>query len=423
MRTSRMHRIQKPAGLRSLGDERGALMIIAIVFVVVFTILGVAIYYLVASQVRSTETERTDVKSFNVAEAGVDAGMLALKLDWPRSEPGTSVDQSIIVTALRSTNSGLYLPKVGGVEDASKLLQVTIYDNVDPATGQTTSVANPAAPKWDSNDNGPGKAKGDGKMFIDSTAYVGNDRHRIIVLAEKQKWNFNFPAPLALWAGVVDSNGQGLEISVEYTDDPSKPVLYDVHDSQHKGLDISAGVQQTPQSGNFASVCSDKQLVELEKAARDRQTYFEGTAGAAAASAFLDSGAARGAIVYVKADTGITLSGDKQIGTEDEPVVVIIDSRNAPAGTVNTWDMKGTADLYGILVTVGDSTLRGTCSVHGAMYVSGKLDNMGNGNCGEIQYNQKCIANINRQFVISVNLVPNTWEEYTLPNQPSTSTT
>ena len=35
--------------------------------------------------------------------------------------------------------------------------------------------------------------------------------------------------------------------------------------------------------------------------------------------------------------------------------------------------------------------------------------------------NDDVIANLNRQYVISVNIVPNTWEEYTIAASPSTT--
>ena len=46
--------------------------------------------------------------------------------------------------------------------------------------------------------------------------------------------------------------------------------------------------------------------------------------------------------------------------------------------------------------------------------------NKGTGSSGEINYNEKVIANINAQYTISVNIVPNTWEEYTLPKTSTT---
>ncbi len=387
---------------------RGSVVIIAMVFVLVFATLGVALYSLIASQTRAAETERTDVKAFNVAEAGIDAGMLSLKLNWPSnaSEPA-SVDVNLLRAALRSINPGLWLPtKEGspaGTPVAAEFLNVLIYDNVDPDTGETTTVADPSAPAWDSN--------GDGRMFIDSTANVDNDRHRILVLAERQVWNLMFPASLALWASAVDSNGQGFEI---YIEKGTAPIYYDVHDALHKGVDPQppTDVLALATPTDFEDVVSEQLRASLEKIARDRGTYFEGTDAGSQASAFLATTSARGQVVYVRSDTAVTISGNTQIGTEEEPVVLVIDT---PDGATNTWDLRGTGDFWGILVTIGHSTLRGTSGIHGALYCSGIVSNKGGGSSGEIAYNQEVINNINRYYVVSVNLVANTWEEYTLP--------
>ena len=385
------------AGIRG---QQGIVIIAAMVFIMIFAILGGALYWLVYSQTRATDTERVDVKAFNVAEAGVDAGMLDLRLNWPRrSTDVATVDNALLKTTLQNTTSGLWDPKRSPV---SEFLQVTIYDNVDHLTGDTTTVADSLAPKWDSNN--------DGQMFVDSTGNVGDDRHRILILAQRQKWQLAFPANLALWAGVVDSNGQGLEIRIE---DGTPPIYYDVHDAQHKGLDPippSDVLAATPTS--FENVVSTQTRQALMKIAQDQHTYFSGATAADDASAFLASANAGGKVVYIKSTTAVTISGNTQVGSVDEPVVCVIDT---PDGSDNTWDFKGTADFYGIMVTVGNSTLRGTTGVHGAMYCSGTLANMGNGQCGEINYNEKCINNINGQYVIDVNIVPNTWEEYTLP--------
>jgi hypothetical protein len=330
--------------------------------------------------------------------------MLSLRLTWPRHSGLTAtVQQDLVVDALRSINSGLYLPTENGVETPGEFLQVSLYDNVDPDTGLTTVVADASAPAWDSN--------GDGKMFIDSTANVGDDRHRILVLAERQTWQFAFPAPLALWAGTVDSNGQGLEIMIE---DGPETIFYDVHDAQHKGVDPQPPdrVLSVPSPTKFEEVCSTQQAADLKRAAQTNGTYFSGPNASDDATDFLNSPKAPGSVIYVESDDAVVLEGDGQIGTEDDPILVLFDT---PAGTENVFDIRGTGDFWGIVVTIGNSTLRGTAAVHGAMYCSGTLSNKGNGSCGEIRFNQKCITNINRQFVISVHLVPNTWEEYTLP--------
>jgi hypothetical protein len=382
--------------------QDGVAMIVAIAFVMVFVILGGALFWLVSSQTRATDTERVDVKSFNVAEAGIDAGMLTLRLNWPwhsNDDASAAVTGAALKTALQEGNPGLWDPKRSSPVD---FLKITIYDNVDSA-GNTTKVADP-------NNGYTYDKNGDGKMFVDATANVGDNRRRILTLAECQKWQLAFPAALALWAGVVDSNGQGLEIRIE---DGTPPIYYDVHDAQHKGLTPNPPDQvlaATPTS--FENVVSTQTRKALMKIAQSQQTYFSGPNAAAAASAFLTSGNANGKVVYIKADSAVTIAGNSQVGNVDEPVVCVIDT---PDGSDNTWDFKGTADFWGVLVTIGNSTLRGTSGIHGAMYCSGTLANKGNGSCGEINYNAKCISNINSQYVIDVNAVPNTWEEYTLP--------
>jgi hypothetical protein len=381
-------------------ENRGSVIVVAMVFILVFIVLGGALYWLVYSQTHATEIERTDVKSFNVAEAGIDAGMLALKLDWPRwSTDEATVDTALLKTTLQSSTSGLWDPKRSS---PLEFLNVTIYDNVNHVTGETTTVADPDAPRWDSN--------GDGQMFVDSTANVDDDRHRILILAEAQRWQLSFPAGLALWAGVVDSNGQGLEIRME---EGTPPIYYDVHDAQHKGVDPQPPTDvlaATPTS--FESVVSTQTQQALMKIAQDQHTYFSGSAAGADASAFLATGEANGKVVYIKSDTAVVLSGNTQVGTEDQPVLIVLDT---PDGTVNAWDLRGTGDFYGILVTLGNNELRGTSAMHGALYCSGMISNKGNGSSGEINYNRKVIDAINGQYVIDVNIVPNTWEEYTLP--------
>jgi len=394
-----------------LRNQQGAVIVIAMIFVMIFTILGVALYWLINSQTHSTELERTDIKAFNVAEAGIDAGMLSLKLDWPsRSADTASVDNALLKTSIQENTTGLWDPKNSS---PSEFLQVTMYDNVDTTAGgppyPTTSVADPAAPRWDSN--------ADGKMFVDSTGNVDDDRHRILILAQRQDWRLTFAPKLALWASLVDSNGQGLEVMIE---NGTPPVYYDVHDVEHKGLDVGEGCFNTLTSTAFSEVITEAQRHALEVIARGQKTYFEGPAGTSAANTLLADGGANGKVVYVKSSSSVVLGGDKQIGTEEEPVVVVIDTRDAPAGTINGWDIRGEAKFYGVLVTIGNCELRGTCSNHGALYCSGTLKNDGNGSSGEILYNQKVINNINSQYVINVNIVPNTWEEYTLPRTSTT---
>ncbi len=400
------HESRRDCRLSRLHSENGSMIVIAMMFVLIFIAMGVALYWLIGSQMRATETERTDVKAFNVAEAGIDAGMLALKLAWPtESGQQVPVDNALLKTSIQGDET---LSKLWDPNNPSEFIDVQIYDNVD-AAGNTTSVPNPditTRQLWDSNH--------DGRMFVDASANVDNDRPRILIQAEKQKWELTFPQTMALYANVVDSNGQGMGIALE---NGTPPALYDVHYSLGKGIDPKANVEPVDSPTSFDDIFNDALCRALEGLAVSQGTYYT---SAAKAQTDLVSGKLNGKVVYIDVATAIEIASSKQIGTEDQPIAVVIDTRDAPAGTIVGWDMKGSADFWGILVTIGNSILRGTCSTHGALYCSGTLKNAGNGSSEELYYNAKVIMNINREYTISVNIVPNTWEEYTLPRTSTT---
>lgn len=398
---------------RQARSEEGVTVVVAMVFVMIFLIMGVALFWLVIAQTRSTETERTDVKAFNVAEAGVDAGMLALKLDWPDRASDTAVmDDAALKTVIKENTTGLWDPSRS---DPAEFIQVRMYDNVD-VNGLTTTVAYPDAPTWDSN--------GDGLMFVDSSANVDDDRHRILILAQRQSWNLTFPN-VAMYAANAGGNGSiGLRLRINYAPDIDDLVQVNIsNDLIKKGiwlddLDDPRWAPDYPESSaTFDSVVNDALLRSLKGIASNQGSYFTDVTEA---QNFLYSGAAGAKVVYIESSTAVNLTGTAQIGSIEEPVVVVIDT---PEGTNNGWDQRGTVDFFGAVVVRGNIEVRGTSGVFGGMIASGDIESRGLGTTWEINYDQRIFDAINGQYVISVNIVPNTWEEYTLPRDGNTTTT
>lgn len=408
----------------------GAVMVVAIAFVAVFLILGAALYMLTTSQIKATELERTEVKAFNVAEAGIDAGLLALRLNWPAHEPASEedtigVDAEQLKQTLQEAVPSLWDPTRS---DPSEFLQVKIYDNVDKE-GTTTSVAYPSAPKWDSN--------GDNQMFVDASSNVDDDRHRIIVLAERQRLDLGLGG-YALLAGKIRFNAQGQgggqKIRINIDQDGQEGVTADVtcggvidqHGNDEpdwgKAIELNSdGLELNTYFPGVDHLITDVLKGDLMRAAQAMGSYFEGSDAATQAEDYMESGNADGKIVYVKSDGNVALTlrpsqgNDNQIGSVSEPVVLVID---APDGSTHQlYDQGGNIRFNGVVIVLGDTTLRGTCSIHGALYCTGTLDNNGVGADDEIYYNQSIIDRINRQYTLGVSTVPNTWEEYTLPRE------
>ena len=398
-----------------LRNDAGAVIVVAMVFVMVFTILGVALYALVTSQRRSTEMERSDVKSFNVAEAGVDAGMMALKMTWPDSNKNQLILNDDFNEELKTwiqadpTTSKLWDPS--NPDRVTEFVQVAVYDNVLKSTGVTTSVPPEMSERvyWDSNENPLDPSNpGDNRMFVDCTANVDNNRHRIVILAERQVYPAFFDANVAFYAGTITGR-PGIRAKIE---NGTPPVYHDVGAggnnsmSQHKNSNPCDPWPYGHQ--DFDDIVSEATRAMLEKIAWDQGTYFAGDNAEREAKAHFLSDDAPGSIIYVKSDTGVSLTGNTEVGTVEKPVLVVLDT---PDLSKNEVGAGGTAGFTGIVICLGNTSLWGTSSIHGALYCQGSVDQSGFGNDCEIMYRQDVLDNFNGEYTMSVNIVPNTWQE------------
>ncbi|MBN1629786.1 MAG: hypothetical protein JW990_08480, partial [Thermoleophilia bacterium] len=307
---------------------------------------------------------------------------------------------AILKSTIQDSTDGLYDPTRS---DASEFIQVLVYDNVD-SDGDTTTVAYPDAPTWDSN--------ADDLMFVDARSNVDDDRHRILTMAQRESWGLDFDT-FALVCNTIDANGQGASILIDDVDEGNTP-YYDINNAMGKGInEADTEVDPSPTNVEFDDFITDGLVTKLLLIAQDAGTYYEGEVGgesaAARASDDLDAGLLDGKVIYVKADEAVVLSGNRQIGSIEQPVVLIIDT---PSGSANELSIRGTDDFYGIVIVLGNSTLKGTAAIHGSVYVSGTLNSDGTGHNGEIYYSDAVRKAINRQYTLAVKLVPNSWEEY-----------
>ena len=183
-------------GLASARDQKGSVIIIVMMFALVFLIIGSALFVLVRSSNSGTALERKDVKAFNVAEAGVDAALVSLRVSWPRASGESVTVDPIEFRSFYSDTKEFPDPSHG------QFIEAVTYDNTpdNPTSDPSKRVT------YDSN--------GDDKMWIDSEGDVDNARHRILVLAERLKLPVEIP-DVALVANTAGGNGQGLDVSVD----------------------------------------------------------------------------------------------------------------------------------------------------------------------------------------------------------------
>ena len=155
-------------------------------------------------------------------------------------------------------------------------------------------------------------------MWVDSAANVDNDRHRILVLAERGTWHLAFPL-IAMYADTVGANGQGLRVAVDarntdplpvdVEDPPGSGVIKQVAPAYYngttaKGVNLLDGIGGNPGNpGTFEDWISTGLMGAVKGIAQANGTYFT---DAAAAQDFLSNGDTAGAIMYVEETTAVS---------------------------------------------------------------------------------------------------------------------
>ena len=295
----------------------------------------------------------------------------------------------------------------------------------DPSHGQfieaLTYDNTPDNPTSDPSKRVTYDSNGDDKMWIDSEGDVDDARHRILVLAERLKMPVELP-DVALVANTAGGNGQGLDVSVDpdyRAVNGSIPAggalaVYTGKGAFNKdicpGADISV---VTVPTNPFSDYVPDSLIAILKRMAQRAtpQSFFDDTNGAsAAASAFLsDPDTGPGSVVYLESsEDPITIGGNTPMGSPERPAIVVVDTLNSG----HAIDWRGTSQFYGVVIVVGDAMLRGTHDIRGCVLSAGAVENKGGPG---VRYNGDYIRRLNEQHTLSVALVPNTWEEYTVP--------
>ncbi len=397
----------RPGRVR-LTTSDGSAVIIAMMFILVMLGLGVALFTLIKFSINGTELERKEVKAFNVAEAGIDAGMLALKLEWP-DQIATTVD----AVALRN-HFDANVFRDPSRSSPSEFIQVALYDN----NGTTDySDANPAVDLDSESASGPGDPRGDDMMWVDSRANVDDDRHRILVLAKRERWNLNLPNK-ALFASTLMAN-PNVRVAVDSASTPPSQTDLAVYSAPDpRDVELLDGVTQYAGAPDWSQWITSGTTGKLQSVAKASGTYFDDDPGTPYPSIaegvdLLVNGDPSGKIIYLKSSTAIEIAGNTQIATREHPVVLVMDT---PSTVTNALDFRGTADFYGVVISLSNLQARGTSSFYGSVLCAGQFDNRGRGVSPEINYNGDIIAMLSRKFTMSVSIVPNTWQEYTVPN-------
>lgn len=379
-------------------NERGSGLIMLIGVTSALAILAVSLVTLTANAGFFTQTDRTRAKSFNVAEAGLDAGMAVIGPKWP------IVRYGVIPSPLPSVDTTTFSNQFSTSEFArttgKPFADVQFYDNSGPN--------NNTGPHYDAN--------GDGQMYIDSQSTVNGTTSRVRALIASVPVTMGLPHGIALYAGGdLRSHGGGTTIDTEVLPQGSSSVTVWVggsftangnNDFASNVNTLGPNVTPNPQPIPPASaIFSDALMAELLDAAQSQGRYYTDVSAATAALA-------TGPLVYIKTTGDITITAN---GTFNGDGVSLPTSPAPPPGILivdgGGVTFHGTPTYYGVVICRGGFIDVGNASIHGMVVSLDPTKGSDIGGSEQIVYNDNVVMNVNSVVPFSAKIVQDTWRQ------------
>jgi hypothetical protein len=363
--------------------ERGSSLILIIGVVAALAVLAAALVILTMNVLHNTARHTTQARTFNIAEAALDAGQAAAWVNWP-SEDTTP------------TLPGDFAAKFPGSS-----LTVTYYD--DDNSGDPS-------PEMVMDDHGD--VNGNSLMWIVAEADSGGRKAKVMALVEKITYTVTLKEGVALY---TDSNGifKGTgNQPVMGVDPPSTSAVAYVRGTinQNGQSDISNITMNPDTTTTMSTVFPDEILAALIEKSKGDGKYFTNAAAIPSNIWATDP-----RVVVVEngdvdlkhiPNTDTDANGADSIWSANHPGILIVLN-----GNVECSGQKKT--LYGIVYILGGVLLTGNAEIHGMVVAKGVVDLRGT---RAVNYNQDVISNLNKPVIQSVRIRPGTWRELNAGN-------
>jgi formylmethanofuran dehydrogenase subunit C len=343
--------------------QEGSALLLVIGVVAALAILATTLVMVTANVQGGSAADRTETKAFNVAEAGLDTAIYTLGTAWPADvdSPSLGVDTE----AFRLDFSESEYPQPGSGE----FLVVDVYDNLSPID---------ASVHWDSGGPDGTASGGDGIMWIESQAGVGDKSARIRTQVQMQTIGITTLAPgVAVYSGGDGEKGGSGDISSPVVNgQPTGAVYISGEFDEHTSGDLTtvniyvgAEGDEIPPLEMFMPDSVVQSLVSASKAAQPTATPANTHSG--------EWRPAEGTYpnpIVVNGDLKITGSGNYVFGS----VYVTGDVNISTSGDISfgalyvggDLDFSGSSDLaWGPVYVDGDISMTGSRNLNTTLIV------------------------------------------------------
>jgi type II secretory pathway pseudopilin PulG len=402
--------------------QLGSSLVLLLGIVATLAILTVTLVAVLTNAQGNTARERSQAKSFHVAEAALDAAMANISHTWPSAAPvpfPTAAFQDEFKPAASTTQPEYPGPTGADVPD----VKVVYFDNSDTSGDGKINT-----------DDADYDANGDQMIYVVAQAGVLKRSTRVQGLVFRSDFEPQIPMANVLWCSNLKNSGGGggvmPKIYVENSDPLSNgevavDVKYNI-DDYNKGIvdtsQIDAQFGSPPVKGHNSPKPLDEayppgardSVVTLAKTVGryfDADNASPGLTPLETAEASLESeygGPGLAGLTVVRQTTPVqtfSLLGNEQLNAPpSDPGFLFL------LGGVN-FEIGGTAAFFGLLYVDGGkvTVAHGTPTIHGSMFVTGDVEFKGD---GKLAFSYLALSGlVAKQYPSFVSMVPNTWRE------------
>lgn len=392
--------------------QRGSSMVLLLGIIATLAILATSLVAVIANAQHNTSRERSQAKSFHVAEAALDAAMANVAHQWPLGPSATPVPfptDAFQAQFKPQTGQTAEYPGPGGASSPS--VAVTYLDNNQAKVYHVD-------------------ANGDGKMYIIAQAGVVNRQSRVKALVQRTYFEPPLPPDSVLWCGgnVLNSgvgNGVMPKITVLVKDPLADKVSADVlgNIADYPGL-VNTDAVNVQFTGGPADHNSPRGLEDVfPQSARDGMVDFAKSVGVdryfdasnakpgwtplqtAMASPVSDYGGPglAGLTVIVQSTGQVDLLGSTVLNSQTAPGIMML------YGGIGLH-IGGTAEFWGFMYVEGGTITvdKGTPIIHGALFSTKDVDFRGQ---AQLAFDYTALSGFGARWGATVAMVPNTWRE------------